>query len=69
MKLLEDIILEDSIEINTSPQEIFNFLVQLNDNDSYRAWHPEDHVTLRWIKGKALEEGKNLKKILEHRTA
>ena len=57
MKLLEEITLENSIEIRTTPEKIFNFFYNLVDDESYRAWHPEDHVTLRWLKGKPWEEG------------
>ena len=57
MKLLEDIILKDSIEIRTTPEKIFNFLVNLVDDQSYRVWHSKDHVSLRWIKGRPWEEG------------
>ena len=51
MKLLEDVVLTDSIEIRTTPEKIVEFLTSLVDDESYRAWHPDDHVTLRWIKG------------------
>ena len=57
MALLEELTLIDSIEIKTTPEEIFNFFAGLVDDQSYRAWHPEDHVSLRWIKGKPWEEG------------
>ena len=57
MALLEDIILTDSVEIKTTPEKIFDFFVQLVDNESYRLWHPEDHVAFRWLKGKPWEEG------------
>ena len=57
MKLLEDITLKDSIEIRTTPEKIFNFLVNLVDDQSYRFWHSKDHVSLRWIKGHPWEEG------------
>lgn len=57
MALLEDIVLTDSIEIKTTPEKIFNFLTSLVDDESYRAWHHDDHVTLRWLKGRPWEEG------------
>jgi len=56
MKLLEDIILKDVIEIRTSPEKIYNFFLNLNE-ENYRKWVPEDHVTLRWIKGSPSEKG------------
>ncbi len=57
MALFEEITLTDSVEIKTTPEKIFDFLVKLVDDESYHIWHPEDHVALRWIKGKPWEEG------------
>jgi hypothetical protein len=57
MALLENITVTDSIEIKTTPEKIFDFLLQLVDDKSYRNWHPEDHVALRWLKGNPWEEG------------
>jgi hypothetical protein len=57
MRLLEDIYIEDSIEIKTTPEKVFAFLVNLVDDESYRAWHPDDHVAFRWIKGGPWIEG------------
>jgi hypothetical protein len=51
------ITLKDSIEVDATPEEVFNWLVQrLQDKESYQAWHP-DHVDIRWIKGEPLQEG------------
>jgi len=57
MKLLEDIVLTDSIEIRTTPEKIFEFLLQIVDDASYQAWHPEDHVAFRWIRGEPWQPG------------
>ena len=57
MALLKDMVLTDTIEIKTTPEKIFNFLTSLVDDESYRAWHKEDHVTLRWLKGFPYQEG------------
>jgi hypothetical protein len=57
MALLEDIVLRDSIDIKTTPEKLFNFLTSLVDDESYRAWHHDDHVALRWLKGQPWEEG------------
>jgi hypothetical protein len=57
MALFEDVTLTDSIEIKTTPEKISRFLTSLVDDESYRAWHPEDHVSLRWIKGQPWQEG------------
>jgi len=53
----ELIILSDSIEVEATPEEVFEWLVQrMRDKESYQAWHPE-HVDIRWIKGRPVEEG------------
>jgi hypothetical protein len=57
MKLMEDVFLTDSIEIRTTPEKIFEFFHSLVDDASYRAWHPHDHVTMRWTKGSPWQEG------------
>ncbi len=57
MKLMEDIYLTDSTDIRATPEEIFDFLHNLVDDESYRAWHPKDHVTMRWEKGSPWQEG------------
>ena len=57
MKMMEDLILKHSIEIRTTPEKIFEFLSTLIDDKSYRSWHPDDHVALRWLKGSPWEEG------------
>jgi len=57
MKLFEDKILKNSIEIYVAPEQVFDFLLQLVDNASYRAWHPDDHVAFRWLKGNPWEVG------------
>lgn len=49
--------LSDTIEIKASPAKIFDALAQvLSSNEAYKKWH-KDHVSCKWIKGKALEEG------------
>ena len=51
------ITLKDSIEVEATPEEVFNWFVQrLQDKESYQAWHP-DHVDIRWIRGEPLQEG------------
>ncbi len=56
MKLMEDVFLTDSIEIRTTPEKILQFLSNLADDENYRAWHPDDHVTMRWTKGPPWQE-------------
>ena len=57
MKMMEDVILKHSIEIRTTPEKIFEFLSTLVDDKSYRSWHSDDHVALRWLKGSPWQEG------------
>jgi len=51
------ITLEDSIEIETTPEKVSEWFVHIEEN--YKAWCPE-HVELHWIKGKRLEEDSSL---------
>ncbi|HDQ04506.1 MAG TPA: SRPBCC family protein [Deltaproteobacteria bacterium] len=57
MTLFEDVIITDSIEIDATPEKIFTFLTGIVDDESYRAWHNEDHVSFRWVKGQPWTEG------------
>ena len=51
------ITLEDSIEIQATPEKAFNRLTHLfRGKEDYQSWHP-DHVDLRWIKGEPFEDG------------
>lgn len=50
-----NLILEDSIRIRTTPEKIWDFFIHIDKN--YVAWHSEEHVVFRWVKGKPLEEG------------
>ena len=47
MAFFEEVIVTDSIEVKTTPEKLFNFLISIVDDESYRAWHEEDHVSLR----------------------
>lgn len=51
MKMMEDVILKNSIEKYITPPKIFEFLYSLVDDESYRSWHSDDHVAFRWLKG------------------
>ena len=46
--------LTDTIEIKTTPQAIFNWFQQIENN--YLDWHP-DHISCKWLKGKSFEIG------------
>jgi uncharacterized protein YndB with AHSA1/START domain len=54
---MEDVVLEHSIEIKAAPEKVFEFLSDLVDDKSYRAWHSDDHVALRWLEGPPWQEG------------
>ena len=51
MALRENIFITDSIRINTTPEKIFGFLTGIVDDETYRAWHTEDHVSFQWLEG------------------
>ena len=55
MRSLEQTKLAHSIEIETTPEKIWDFFVNLDKN--YTLWHPEDHVSFKWTKGEPLEQG------------
>jgi uncharacterized protein YndB with AHSA1/START domain len=55
MKLFEQLVLKDSIEIKTSPEKVWDFFYNLEKN--YRKWHLKDHVLFKWTKGKPMETG------------
>ncbi|MFB0515090.1 MAG: SRPBCC family protein [Candidatus Neomarinimicrobiota bacterium] len=48
------IVLRDTVEIKASPEQVFDWLVHLDEH--YLAWHP-DHVRCRCIKGRMQEAG------------
>jgi uncharacterized protein YndB with AHSA1/START domain len=54
MKLFEQSKLKHSIEIETTPEKIWDFFVNLDKN--YAIWHPEDHVSFEWTKGEPMEQ-------------
>lgn len=55
MPLFKQLVLKDSIEIKTTPEKIWEFFANLEEN--YKTWHPEDHVVFKWTKGKPMETG------------
>ena len=57
MAFFEELTLKDSIEIDTTADKIFRFLTSIVDDESYRAWHKDDHVRFRWLKGNPWVEG------------
>lgn len=43
------------VDINTSPEKIWDFLIHINEN--YSLWHPKDHILFQWTKGEPFETG------------
>ena len=54
MGLFSQWVLTDEIEINSSPEDIWNFFINLERN--YINWHPTEHLKFKWI-GKPMETG------------
>ncbi len=46
MSLFKQLVLRDSVEIETTPEKIWDFFYHLDRN--YKSWHPKDHVVFRW---------------------
>ncbi len=57
MELFKQLVLKDSIEIKTTPEKIWEFFTNLEQN--YKTWHPEDHIIFQWTKGKPMNVGSN----------
>lgn len=55
VKLDKHMTLVHEVDINTSPDRIWTFLVNINEN--YSAWHPKDHILFQWTKGAPCETG------------
>ena len=58
MALFERVVLKDTVEINTTPDRIWEFWVNMDKN--YRSWHPQDHILFRWTRGKPMEQGSRI---------
>ena len=54
-KLEAHLILAHEVDIKTSPQKIWDFLINIEDN--YRQWHPKDHILFKWTDGKPFDAG------------
>jgi hypothetical protein len=48
--------LQDSITINRPPEVVYSWFKNRFVKD-YKKWHPKDHISARWIKGKGFEPG------------
>ena len=54
MAFVKKLTLEDSVEIKTTPEKVWEFWANMDRN--YKTWHPQDHILFRWVKGKPMEE-------------
>jgi hypothetical protein len=52
-KLEAHMILAHEVDIKTSPQKIWDFLINIENN--YLQWHPKDHILFKWTGGKPFE--------------
>ena len=50
--------LEHSVEVRTTPDKIWEFFVNLDQN--YTMWHPDDHIVWKWSEGPPLEQGSTI---------
>ena len=55
MTFMKKLTLEDSVEIDTTPEKVWEFWADMDKN--YKIWHPQDHILFRWTRGKPMEEG------------
>jgi hypothetical protein len=57
MLFFEEVVLTDSVEIKTTPEKIFNFITSIVDDETYKAWHADDHLSFKWLRGEPWAEG------------
>lgn len=51
-------ILKHSIEINTLPHNLWQFIINIDKN--YKTWHPGDHLIFNWTKGEPWVKGSEM---------
>jgi len=56
MPFFNDIVITESIEIESSPEKLFNYLIGIVDDKSFRTLNA-DNISFRWIKGEPWAEG------------
>jgi hypothetical protein len=54
-KIEKHMTLVHEIDVNASPEKIWEFLLNLETN--YKDWHPDDHILFQWTKGAPFEIG------------
>jgi hypothetical protein len=55
LELQKHMVLVHEVNINTSPDKIWDFLIKINKN--YSVWHPKDHILFNWTSGNPFETG------------
>lgn len=55
VKLHKHMTLLHEVDVKTSPEKIWDFLINIDKN--YSAWHPTDHILFQWTKGEPFERG------------
>lgn len=55
VELQKHMTLVHEVDINTTPEKIWDFLINIEKN--YSAWHPKDHILFKWTKGAPFEAG------------
>ena len=55
LKLQKHMTLLHEVDLKTSADKIWDFLIHIDKN--YSAWHPTDHIVFRWTKGEPFEIG------------
>jgi hypothetical protein len=50
MALFHDIVLTESIEIETTPENLFSYLIGIVDDESFKSLNT-DNISFRWLKG------------------
>jgi uncharacterized protein YndB with AHSA1/START domain len=54
-KLQKHMTFVHEVNIKTSPDKIWDFLINIEKN--YSAWHPDDHILFTWTNGAPFEAG------------
>jgi len=54
MPFFQDVIVAESIEIKTTPEDLFNYLTGIVDNESFKTLNA-NNVSFRWVKGRPKE--------------
>lgn len=55
LKIQKHMTLLHEVDVKTSTQKIWEFLINIDKN--YSAWHPADHILFQWTKGEPFEKG------------